>query len=194
MGLAFMLASACLGGSTDIALIDQLRAERGILGGPITVAQVSLARWMLGERGGEFARSNLIDGLSDDQVTRYLTGEVEPDYGVARLIAEKTKGAVTEPMWAKFWTERPDKMSEAAEATASVADGVADRLPLPGRQPHFPIPLTEVSDADFGAMLIRGDLVIVGPDNVMRVPAASFRPLMNQMGPLLSVVERGAPG
>jgi hypothetical protein len=196
MALPFVLAAARLSGSDDIRLIEALRAERGVEDGPTTDGQLALARWMLGEMGGDFPRSNLLGGISDELVIRFLTGEAEPDYDMAQFIADKTRGAVMPQAWA-----RAANMPERADADTAQLGGATGRLPLPHRSPHFSA--AEMvwcgfdagsEDAAFGAMLVRGNLLIVGPNSTMTVPAADFRPLFNQMGPLLSTIENGAPG
>jgi hypothetical protein len=194
MSLPFVLAAARLSGSDDIRLIEALRAERGVEDGPTTDGQLALARWMLGELGGEFPRSYLLAGFSDDEAIRFLTGETLPDFGMAELIANKTKGAVLPQAWA-----RSSKMPERAGEATARPGGAAARTPLPSRPPHVLAIAAELvadaaSETEYGAMLVRGDMLIIAPGATMRVPAASIRTLFDQMQPLLSTIETGAPG
>jgi hypothetical protein len=190
MSLAMALATACLAGGDDIRLIEALRAERGIPDGPTTGGQLALARWMLGEMGGEFRRSYLLAGVSDDLIIRFLTGEAEPNFEMAQHIANKTKGAVMPLAWS-----RSSRMPERADEATARLGGAAARKPLPSRPPHVSALAPEVGSlVGYGAMLVQGDLIIFGSDSAIRVPAAEFRTLYNQMTPLLSTIEHGAPG
>jgi len=192
MSLAFALAAESLNGASDVRLIKKLREQRGALAGPICEGQLALARWMLGEQGGEFPRSHLLADLSDDLTIRFLTGEAEPDYEMAQLIAVKTKGAVMPQSWA-----RAAKMPSRDATEATQPGGATACPPLPQRSPlsiAAELATVGTGGADYGAMLVMGDLLIIGPGNVMRVPSANIRPLFNQMGPLLSTIESGAPG
>jgi hypothetical protein len=196
MLLVSMLAAARIAGADEWAVIRDLRAERGIIAGDVSMAQVALARWMIGggfvsvAAGEQLPCGRLIKGLTDGEMVRYLTGETEPDFGTADLIAAKTCGAVSPPMWAKR-----AEMPKPAKALAE--QGGAAARPTPRTRPpqSFECELVLVErPAEFGAMLNNGDLVIVGPADFMRVPQAAIRGLFNQMGPLLATIETGVPG
>ncbi len=185
MGLALMLAEARMLGADEWDLIRGLQGRRGIIAGEtVSMAQVALARWMLGNRSSDFMVSRIIGSLSEDQLIRFVTGETEPDFQIANVIADKTKGAVTPPMWARR-ADAPDLYLAPADE-----GGVPSQSPASQARA---VPLTVEfglqQAPEFGAMLNNGELVIIGPDDVMRVPAACMLALFNQMGSLLAGFE-----
>ncbi|MDH7640543.1 hypothetical protein [Sphingomonas oryzagri] len=104
MTLSLTLAGCSLAGLDEWDLIRDLRDERGIISGEWTAGQVELAKWMLGRDLGEdygVRFSRLAACLTEAQAVRILTGEAEPETGIANMIAETTGGAVRPGMFAR---------------------------------------------------------------------------------------------